>query len=171
MPQNADATPDHVDETTDAIAQMHAEHQHRATGAERMFACITATLAAPLFIVAATSVVVAWIGANLLMPLWGLRPFDPLPFDLLQGIATLVALYATVLILATQRRDDEIATRREQLALQLAMLNDRKLAKLIALIEELRRDNPSVPDRIDAEAETMADPSDARAVLDALDNV
>ena len=171
MPPSADAIPDHVDETTHAIAQMHAEHQHRATTAERIFARITATIAAPNFIVGTTLLVIGWIGANLLMPLWGLRPFDPLPFDLLQGIATLVALYATVLILATQRRDDEIATRREQLALQLAMLNDRKLAKLIALVEELRRDDPSVHDRVDAEADTMAQPSDARAVLDALDEV
>ena len=52
----------------------------------------------------------------------------------------LLALYVTVLILTTQRRDDQLASYREQLTLELAILGEQKSAKIISLLEELRRD-------------------------------
>jgi hypothetical protein len=48
------------------------------------------------------------------------------------------------------------------------MLIDPKLSKVIELLEEGRRDNPSIADRVDDEAAAMSVPSDARAVLDAI---
>ena len=38
------------------------------------------------------------------------------------------------------KREDELATRREQLTLQLAILSEQKAAKIISLLEELRQD-------------------------------
>ena len=49
------------------------------------------------------------------------------------------------------------------------MLAEQRTAKLIALIEELRRDSPSVKDRHDPEAEALQKPSDARDVLATLE--
>jgi uncharacterized membrane protein len=159
---------DHVDDTVQAITRLHAEHRERATRAERTVARLTGLIATPLFIAASLVVVLGWVVYNTAAPTLGQRAFDPSPFELLQGVATLLALYATVLILATQRRDDQITTQREQLSLQLAMLNDRKLAKLIGLMEEMRRDDPSLRDRVDHEADAMTQPADPRVVLDAL---
>ena len=45
---------------------------------------------------------------------------------------------------------------------------EQKIAKLIELIEELRRDIPSVTNRVDLQAETMAQAVDPEAVLTAL---
>jgi hypothetical protein len=52
------------------------------------------------------------------------------PFYWMQGAVALAALYMTVFILATQRREDELADRHEQLTLELAMLSEQKAAKL-----------------------------------------
>ena len=38
------------------------------------------------------------------------------------------------MILITQRHDDEMATRREQITLELAILSEQKSAKIIALL-------------------------------------
>jgi uncharacterized membrane protein len=141
--------PDHVEDAGQAIAQLHEDHHERASAAERVFARVTATLASPLFIAATALVVLVWIGANAAAQLAGRHSLDPAPFNLLQAAASLMAVFATLLILATQRREDQIATQRERLALHLAMLNDRKLAKLISLMEEMRRDDPTLRDRLD----------------------
>ena len=90
-----------------------------------------------------------------------------LPLLLASSVATL-ALYVTLTILASQRRADQLASRREQLTLELAIIAERKTAKIIELIEELRRDHPELRDRIDDQAQAMSAPADAQAVLDAL---
>ena len=86
--------------------------------------------------------------------------WDPPPFNWLQGLVGLLALYDTVLILITQRRDDLLASYREQLTLELAILGEQKAAKIIALLEEMRCDNPNLRDRVDVEAEAMSVPAD-----------
>jgi uncharacterized membrane protein len=42
------------------------------------------------------------------------------------------------------------------MTLELAMLGDQKTAKIIALLEELRRDHPEIVDRVDREAAEMS---------------
>jgi uncharacterized membrane protein len=73
-----------------------------------------------------------------------------------------------VLILVTQRREDQLAQRRELLLSELAILSEQKTVKVIQLLEESRRDNPLIDDRHDPEAEVMAQPADPRPVLDTI---
>ena len=74
----------------------------------------------------------------------------------------------TVLILTTQRRDDQLAAHREQLTLELAIIGEQKSAKIIALLEELRQDSPTLRNRVDHEAAAMSVAADPQAVLDAI---
>jgi uncharacterized membrane protein len=98
----------------------------------------------------------------------GYRPLDPPPFPWLAGAASVASLYLVVLILTTQRRDDRLAQRRELLNLELAILSEQKTAKVVALLEELRRDSPAVRDRVDKLADVMARPADPQSVIDAI---
>jgi hypothetical protein len=52
--------------------------------------------------------------------------------------------------------------------LELGILSEQKTAKVIELLEESRRDSPLIPDRVDQEANAMAQPSDPQSVLDAI---
>jgi len=61
-----------------------------------------------------------------------------------------------------------LAAHREQLILQLAFVNERKTAKIVALLEELRRDSPQLRDRRDPVAEQMTESINAREVSEAL---
>ena len=63
---------------------------------------------------------------------------------------------AIVCQLATQQHQDQLAQRRAELTLQIAVLSEKKMAKLIDLIEEHRRDYPMLSSRVDIEAEAMA---------------
>ena len=162
-----DAMPDHIEQSVQAIARLHANHHKRATALERVVDRMTAVVARPAFIAAVTFAVLGWIAANLAMQrLFGWR-LDPIGFPNLQGLGELAAIYITTLVLMSQRRKDELSELREQLSLELAILTEQKVAKLIALSEEMRRDNPQLADRVDHQASAMAKPADPEAVLDA----
>ena len=105
---------------------------------------------------------------NLSLIATGQEPIDKPPFYWLQGTVSLTALYMTVFILTTQRRDDQLAGMRDELTLQLSLLSEQKSAKIIELLEELRRDDPHISDRHDDHAEALSKPADPQAVLDAL---
>ena len=160
--------PSHVEESVWSIARIHAEHHQNATPLQRAVNRVTAFLGHPRFIAVLTVVLIGWITLNSLAAPLGRRPIDPPPFSWLQGAISLVSFYMVVLILATQRHADQLAERRDQLTLELVVMSEQKVAKVIQLLEEFRRDNPLVHDRVDREADAMAQPADPPSVLDVI---
>ena len=160
--------PPHVEDTVRTIERLHAQHAANATRMQRLIDQVTAVAGRPAFIVIFTTAVFIWIGLNLVLPGFGRRALDPPPFSALQTVITALAFYVSINILASQRRADQLASRREQLTLELAIIAERKTAKIIELIEEMRRDHPELKNRVDDQAAAMAAPSDAQAVLDAI---
>src|ERR1700722_11307844 len=168
MEQNTQALPAHVEEIVRAIERLHADHRRQATRLERAFERTTALLGRPAFLGVLTLLVLLWVGVNLALPRIGMAALDVPPFPWLEGALTLMALYMAALILTTQRRADQFASHREQMTLQLAILSEQKIAKIIALVEELRRDSPEIRDRIDSEAQAMATHTNPEAVSQAI---
>jgi uncharacterized membrane protein len=168
MDPNATILPAHIEETIRAIAELQARHDRQATPVERAIENLTAAVARPRFLLLFTSALGLWIAGNEAVGRLGLRALDPAPYYWLQGAVGLLALYVTIIILTTQRRADKLSGYREQLTLELSILSEQKTAKVIALLEEMRRDSPTLHNRIDQEAEAMAQPSDPGAVMEAL---
>lgn len=164
---NDSILPPHIEQTVQAIARLHNAHEERATPLELLVDRLTALVARPAFIGAVLATVALWIGANLALRQAAGWTFDTPPFAWLQGAGTLAAILITTLILVSQRRKDELSELREQLTLELAIMTEQKCAKLIALMEEMRRDNPMMADRIDPEAEDMSTAADPEVVLEA----
>jgi len=160
--------PAHIEETIQSIAQLHADHHQNATRLQRAADRMAAFLGDSRFIIKVTILVLGWIGLNLLVAAFGYRPMDPPPFTWLGGVISLVSFYMVILILACQRRADDLTDRRQQLTLESPVLGERKTSKVIQLLEEGRRDNPLVPNRVDGEANAMAHPADPSSVLDAI---
>jgi uncharacterized membrane protein len=160
--------PAHIEETVQAIARLHAEHYQQSSTLQRAVDRITGRVGRPQFVAWLTMVVVGWIGLNLGLIALGRTPIDAPPFFWLQGAVTLTALYVAALILSTQRREDQLGAHREQLTLELSIISERKAAKIIALLEEIRRDSPTLRNRHDAEASELSAPADPQAVLGAI---
>jgi uncharacterized membrane protein len=89
------------------------------------------------------------------LPRFHFRAIDSAPFYLMQGAIATTALYMTVLILTAQRRENVLSEHRAQLTLQLAMVNEQKMAKIIQMTECMHRDNPLVENPFDPEALAM----------------
>ena len=158
----------HVRETAEAIAALHAAHHKEATLAERVIETLVAQIASAVFFVSTTLFVFGWVTVNFVLSKFGPRAFDPPPFLWLQGISTVLALITTLSILAAQRRASILADLRAQITLEHSILAEQKAAKMIELLEELRRDDPLIADRSDPQAERMASPTDTETVAGAI---
>lgn len=161
----SDDDADHVETTVRRMAELHADYEEGASALQRRVARLTRMIASPLALLVVMAAVLVWILANVAAGRLGLHAFDGPPFNILELIATTVALFTTLMILTTQRREEEAARRRSQLTLQLASLSEQKIAKVIALLEEQRRENPALLDRRDDEAEDMSQAADPGHVL------
>lgn len=154
-----------------ATARLHAKHREETSRLQQGVDHVTALMGRPGSVAVLAAAIVLWMLANLAAPAMGAAPVDPPPFFWLQGAVTTGALLVATLILTTQRREDHLARHRSQLILELLILNDRKISKIVELIEEMRRDSPAIENRVDDQAAAMSTPSDAHAVLEAIKDV
>jgi uncharacterized membrane protein len=83
---------------------------------------------------------------------------------------TLVSLITTTIVLITQNRQAKLERQRAHLDLQVNLLTEQKVTKVIHLIEELRRDLPMVKDRHDPQAEILQQKADTVQVVSALND-
>jgi uncharacterized membrane protein len=158
--------PERLEKDGDAqtIVELHARAEQARGRPQRAIERFTHTVGQPTTLFAILAFVACWIGYHSLK-----RSFDPPPFFWLQGVVGLFALVVATMVLITQNRQSKHAQQRDLLDLHVNLLVEQKVAKLIALVEELRHDLPSVIDRSDPEAQAMARSVDTRAVADTLE--
>jgi uncharacterized membrane protein len=155
----------------DVAVNLRAEHRQETTSLQRAVDRLTAAVGWPGSVVVVVLAIGFWISANLLAMRFGLSPIDPPPFADLECALAASAVVIAAMILTTQRREDQLAGHRSQMILELAVLNDQKLSKIVELLEEGRRDNPALRNRSDLQAAAMSQPADTRAVLEAIKDV
>lgn len=154
----------------EAILDLRARAAASISRHQRFLERATKALGRPTVVYVAVVAALAWMVCNALWPRLfpGTRAPDPPPFPGLELFVSLLAAIMTVTILTTQNRERQSAEDRGHLELQINLLSERKIAKLIALVEELRKDMPNVPDRTDVLANQMQEAVDPHAVLNAL---
>ena len=161
---------DPINANIDAVVALHAFAERQVDTHQRTVESLTAWLGRPQFFYGILVGVFLWMGVNAAAPLLHLPRWDDPPFAWLQGTIGLGALLMTSVILITQNRQGKLAERREQLELQMSLLTEQRTAKIIDLLEELRRDMPSVHNRIDLEAEALTKTVDPHEVLATLES-
>lgn len=161
----------HVHDNIDSIVAHHQREEEKLTHPERYLQRICALIGRPGYLFAILALVAIWILANLFVASQGLKPFDPPPFFCLQGILTFAALATSTIVLITQQRQARLENQRAHLDLQVNLLTEQKVTKLIHLIEELRRDLPNVRNRHDPEVAALQVRTDTTKVLSALAEV
>jgi len=135
-----------------------------ASKSQRAIERFVLRLGRPAVVYLVVAVCAGWIALNLALTAGGHRAPDPPPFQYLEGALSLAALLMTIVILTSENRLSEIEERRARLHLQVSLLAERKIAKVVQLLEELRIDIPEVPDREDREAQAFTLPADPHEV-------
>ena len=161
--------PAQVDDAIASIASLERKALASASLHQLAIERFTLAIGRPRTVYVIIAAAAAWIAFNALLRLTGHAAIDPPPYFWLDGVVALAALLMTILILTTENRMSEIEEQRSRLHLQISMLAERKAAKLIALLEELRYDMPSVRNRPDREAEEMTLPTDPHEVAEQLE--
>ena len=144
-----------IDGNVEAIAALMDEEARSLTQHQRAVEKMLAVLTTPRFLYTITVALSVWIGANVGLKLEGHVPWDEPPFYWMQMAVGLLALFMTTVVVITQSRLGRIAERNAHLDLQVNLLVDQKAAKIIELLEEMRRDLPSLKNRIDPQAEEL----------------
>jgi uncharacterized membrane protein len=79
-----------------------------------------------------------WILANLsIIP--GLTPFDPFPFVFLITAVSIEAIILTTIVLMTQNRQSLISSLRNEIDLQVTLLVEREVTKILKLLVDLHK--------------------------------
>ena len=160
---------DQISQNIGAILDFYAREDQKMSRSQRIMERIGFFVGRPVFLGIILFFVACWILANVALRQAGMAEFDPAPFFWLQGIVGLGALLTATVVLSKQNRLAKLEEQRAHLDLKVNLLTEQKTAKLIDLLEELRRDLPNVKDRHDPEAAALQQSMNPELVLAALD--
>jgi uncharacterized membrane protein len=157
--------PDPVTKNIAAIISLHNQEVQEQAASQRVIQTIATFFGQPTFLYILVAGFTGWIICTVF------HPFLPFTFPLFHwsehGLDAAALLISTG-VLVQQNQEENFAEQRTQLMLQLNLLSEQKIAKIIAILEELRADLPNVRDRYDPEATAMQEAADPIAVLNAL---
>ncbi len=165
----AESESDQISQNIEAVLDFYIREEQKISSSQRMLEHISGFIGQPVFLGIILLLVVMWIFANVILRQFGIVEFDPPPFLWLQGIVGLGALLTATVVLTKQNRLAKLEERRSHLDLKVMLLTEQKAAKLINLLEELRRDLPNVKNRHDVEAATLQQSMSPDLVLATLD--
>lgn len=95
---------------------------------------------------------VIWFGAWFLLNSgwFGFRPFDPFPYGLLTMVVSLEAIFLSTFVLISQNRMGEQDKQRAELDLQINLLTERELTRVLQILDEVQK-NLGIHDPTDLE--------------------
>jgi uncharacterized membrane protein len=160
-----------IERSIEDIANLHIHMESKVDRHQRSIESVTAFLGRPRFLYIILFFVALWILVNISLKLSGVHPVDPPPFIWLELIISVSALLMTTVVLISQRRQNKATELRRHLDLQINVLVEQKVTKLIELVEELRRDLPQVENRHDPEVEALKQNVNPHEVVSSLNQL
>ncbi len=160
--------PDPVARNISDVLELESRELARTTRAQLWLERVSRALARPAFPVGLLLFILAWVALNATPSAVGIPRFDPPPYPWLAGLLTLTGLLTTTIVLIGQGRQSVLAEQRAHLDLQINLLTEQKVTKLIHLLEELRADLPGVRMREDPHVSELKKPADPAVVASAL---
>ncbi|HEY4113816.1 MAG TPA: DUF1003 domain-containing protein [Rhizomicrobium sp.] len=147
-------------------ARLEAE-EARATFDQRIARAITDFTGSMPFVYLHLAIFAFWIAANLGWFAF-IRPWDP-TFVVLAMVASVEAIFLSTFVLITQNRMASMAERRANLDLQINLLAEHEITRLIRLVSAIAVRSGIDPDR-DPELSELKDDIAPEAVLDEIES-
>ena len=93
---------------------------------------------------------------------------DEPPFFVLQGLVSSNALLLTVAVLIRQNRMSKVAAHRAHLDLQINMLTEQKVTKVLQMMNDLKREPTAPRVQHDEQVAELTKPADTHALMHAI---
>jgi uncharacterized membrane protein len=159
--------PEQVIRNVETIDRHQDRHKQNTKTDRKIINRIAGIFGRPQFLYFQIIFFTVWIGCSNLAERNIIAKNFPL-FDLhLHGLEIASLLISTE-VLIDQTHQEKLSKEQSHLMLQLNLLSEQKIAKLISLVEELRTDLPNVKNRADLEAEIMQQAIDPQAILEVI---
>jgi uncharacterized membrane protein len=126
-----------VERNIDAIEEYRREAEEARTVRDRIADVVTRFAGSIPFIYFHVLWFGVWILANL--EIGGFPAFDPFPFGLLTTIVSLEAIFLSTFVLVSQNRQAAIAERRVELDLQINLLAEYEITRILALVDAMAK--------------------------------
>jgi uncharacterized membrane protein len=134
---NVPSTRETVRENIETILRMEQGYLRRRTLADRLADAIAAFTGTLWFVLLHLCWFGLWALAN--VGLLGIRPFDPYPFALLTMLVSMEGVLIATFVLIKQNRMSYLSDRRAHVDLQINLLAEREVTRLLRLTEEISR--------------------------------
>lgn len=167
--KSSNAKHDQISQNIQTILAFYRSEEQKISRSQRALENFSEFLGKPLYLGSILLFILVWTLGNIFAPRIGLTALDPAPFVWLQAMVSMGALLTSAVVLIRQNRLGKLEEQRAHLELQVNLLAEQKVTKIINLLEELRHDLPMVKDRHDPEATAFQQSADPQVVLAALD--
>jgi len=157
--------PSVVARNIEALLQRQTREEQSRTLEQRIADAITGAAGSLPFVYVHLAIVIAWVLIN--VGWTPVKPFDP-TFVLLATAASVEAIFLSTFVLVTQNRMQRDADRRADLDLQISLLTEHELTRVIQLVN-------AIAQKVDAqlpipELDELQRDISPEQVLDAIDN-
>lgn len=122
------------------VRSMKAKANRDRSFTEKLADFMTATFGSITFLIINVIWFFVWIAINVGFIL-GIEPFDPFPFGLLTMIVSLQAIFLAIFVLISQNREAKINDLREEVDLQMDVMTEKELTKVLELVVKLLEKN------------------------------
>jgi uncharacterized membrane protein len=156
-----------VQKNIETIITLQAQQTQSIPVHNRLLERIAVTFGQPQFLYLQLFLIATWAVYSYLVNQGALVGGFPQLSFADQGI-DIASLLISTGVLIYQTRQEKLTEQQSHLMLQIDLLTEQKIAKLIGLVEELRADLPNVRDRHDWEAKLMQQATDPQVILEVL---
>jgi uncharacterized membrane protein len=155
MPHKSEITK--VQETNiEKVVRLEAEAEQRASSTDRISEAIGSFTGTNYFILLQLACVGFWLSINT-GALRVIPAFDPYPFPLLATLLALEGVLLVAFVLISQKRISQRAEHRSHLDLQINLLAEKEVTKVIQLLQRLNRHMGLEAEVADAEARELSE--------------
>ena len=149
------------------IVRREQAEMRRRPRASRLADAVARVAGTPHFVAAHLFAVAAWAVVNLgLIP--DIPPFDSFPFGLLGALFSLEGLLIAAFVLMKQLHADARAEERAHLDLQVSLLAEQEVTKVIQMLERISAQLGIAAEVVDAEARELGGVTAVGGLADAL---
>jgi uncharacterized membrane protein len=159
--------PKHVAQTIEEIVRLEKRDEDQKGFSDELASKITAFSGSMLYV----WLHVAWFGFWILVNVAYLvfEPFDPYPFGLLTMIVSLEAIFLSTFVLITQNRQAIAADRRAKVDLQVNLIAEREITKVMEMVAHIHEHLGESAPRHDPELQEMQKPTRVEKLADGVD--
>ena len=155
-------------ENLDVLATFYEREDAELSGVQVVIERISAFFGSPAYFAFAVVFIVVWIALNCVGIRLGWVYVDRPPFFWLQGIVSANALLLTIAVLIRQNRMAQQAGHRAHLDLQINLLTEQKVSKVLQVLHGQGCGPASSSAVHDSEVADFAKPADPEAMLTAI---